>query len=296
MKRWIVIGLAVLAGMLVVAAAVVATGAALAERKRERVVDVPRRSVALPADAASIDRGRYLYGTRGCSECHGADGAGRVFIDSPGLRVKAPNISPGPGSVVAGYAVEDWDRAIRHGVKRDGRPLFVMPSEDYARLTDADLGALVAHLKQMPPAAGGPLEARVPLPVRVLYGLGLIRDAAEKIDHTLPSPEPVAEGVTPQWGAYVAQACQGCHGKALEGGRIPGGPPDWPPAADLRPGGALARYANADAFVNAMRTGKRPDGSTISPVMPFPSFAAMNETDLRALFAYLRSIGAKTGT
>lgn len=296
MKRWIVVVGASLAGLIVVAAAVVAAGAVRAEHKRERVVDVPRRSVAVPADPASIERGRYLFTTRGCSECHGADGAGRAFIDSPGLRVKSSNISPGPGSVVAGYAVEDWERAIRHGVKRDGRPLFVMPSEDYARLTDADLGALVAYLKQMPPAAGGPLEARVPLPVRVLYGLGLIRDAAEKIDHVLPPPEPVAEGVTPQWGAYVAQACQGCHGKTLEGGRIPGGPPDWPPAADLRPGGALARYASADAFVAAMRSGKRPDGSTISPVMPFPSFAAMNETDLRALFAYLQSMRANPGS
>jgi mono/diheme cytochrome c family protein len=136
----------------------------------------------------------------------------------------------------------------------------------------------------------------VPLPVRALYGLGLIRDAAAKIDHRLPPSEPVAEGVTPQWGAYVAQACIGCHGPTLEGGRIPGGPPDWPPAADLRPGGALAGYPHVDAFVSAMRTGKRPDGSKISAVMPFSSFAAMNDTDLRALFVYLRSISAKSGS
>jgi cytochrome c553 len=130
----------------------------------------------------------------------------------------------------------------------------------------------------------------------VLYGLGLIRDSAEKIDHALPPPEPVVEGVTPQWGEYVAQACVGCHGKAFAGGRIPGAPPDWPPAADLRPGGPLSAYAGADDFVRSMRTGKRPDGSTISAVMPFPSLAAMHETDLRALFAFLQSLRTKPGS
>ena len=42
-------------------------------------------------------------------------------------------------------------RAIRHGVKPDGRAALVMPSEDYNRLSDDDLGALIAHLRQMPP-------------------------------------------------------------------------------------------------------------------------------------------------
>ena len=59
---------------------------------------------------------------------------------------RAPNISPGPGSVVAKYTPADWERSLRHGVKPDGRPLMIMPSEDYNRLTDADLGALVAYV------------------------------------------------------------------------------------------------------------------------------------------------------
>ena len=51
------------------------------------------------------------------------------------------DIGQGPGSVTAAYRVEDWVRAVRHGVKPDGRPIRIMPSEDYNRMTDADLGA-----------------------------------------------------------------------------------------------------------------------------------------------------------
>jgi hypothetical protein len=78
----------------------------------------------------------------------------------------------------------------------------------------------------------------------------------------------------------------------LRGGKIPGAPPDWPPAADLRPvsGGAMARYDHAAAFIAMMRSGKRPDGSAISSVMPFDSFGRMNDTDLSALYLYLASL------
>ncbi|PMY01837.1 c-type cytochrome, partial [Pseudomonas sp. GW460-13] len=91
---------------------------------------------------------------------------------------------------------------------------------------------------------------------------------------------------TARYGGYVANACLGCHGPDFRGGKIPGGPPDWPPAADLRPvpGGAMSRYGQASAFIAMMRSGKRPDGSAVSRVMPFDSFGRMNDTDLTALY------------
>jgi hypothetical protein len=42
-----------------------------------------------------------------------------------------------------------------------------------------------------------------------------------------------------------------------------------------------------------LRSGRRPDGSAISPVMPFGSLRQMNDTDLRALYAYLKSVPAR---
>ena len=286
----------VLAVVLVLLAAAAAfTGLRMADSRMQRKVDIPVRPVAWASDAAALERGRYLFSSRGCVDCHGANGAGRTFAEDPGgLHIKGPNISPGPGSVVAGYQADDWVRAIRHGVAPGGRPLMVMPSEDYNRFTDADLAALVAYVRSLPPAAGGPAIVQLPLPARVLYGFGAIEDAAAKIDHTLPPAQPVAEGVNAQHGAYVANMCLGCHGPQLAGGRIPGGPPDWPPAPNLTPGEGtvMVRCADADPLLRLFRTGKRHDGSDVK-VMPFGSLKEMNETDVRALHLYLRGLQPK---
>ena len=220
MKTWIRRSLIGLVAVLGVAAAAVAWGVMRSEQRLARRLSQPAYALTLPSDAAALERGRYLFASRGCAECHGANGAGKVFIDEGGLFARAPNISPGPGSVVARYQAADWERALRHGIKPDGRPLLIMPSEDYSRWTDADLAAVVAYVRSLPPAAGSAAEFRLPLPVRVLYGYGLVKDAAEKIDHTLPPSQPVPEGPTVEHGRYVAQMCVGCHGPGLSGGRI----------------------------------------------------------------------------
>ena len=295
MKTWIRRSLIGLVAVLGVAAAAVAWGVMRSEQRLARRLSQPAYALTLPSDAAALERGRYLFASRGCAECHGANGAGKVFIDEGGLFARAPNISPGPGSVVARYQAADWERALRHGIKPDGRPLLIMPSEDYSRWTDADLAAVVAYVRSLPPAAGSAAEFRLPLPVRVLYGYGLVKDAAEKIDHTLPPSQPVPEGPTVEHGRYVAQMCVGCHGQGLSGGRIPGSPPDWPAAANLTSGegSVLPRYADAAAFRASMRSGRRPDGTAISGVMPFPSLREMSDVDLDAVHAYLQTVPAR---
>jgi mono/diheme cytochrome c family protein len=52
-------------------------GVALGKRTMDRTVDVPVKAVAAPADTQALERGRSLFASRGCTECHGADGAGR---------------------------------------------------------------------------------------------------------------------------------------------------------------------------------------------------------------------------
>ena len=296
MNRWVKRGALAMAALVALGAATFALGTQLGERRMNRHIALSVQPVALRSDAASVERGRYLYASRGCADCHGAGGAGRVVIDDgKGLRIKAPNISPGPGSVVARYRPEDWVLAIRHGVKPDGRPLLVMPSEEYNRLTDDDLAALVAYVRQLAPAEGTAAVVQFPALVKTLYGFGAIPDAAEKIDHALPPSTPVPEGVTVEHGRYVAAACIGCHGAGFAGGRIAGAPPDWPAAANLTPGegSAMAGYQSRDRFVAMLRSGRRPDGSAVSPVMPFAALQAMNDTDAAALHLYLQSLPAR---
>ncbi|RJG05552.1 cytochrome c [Noviherbaspirillum cavernae] len=285
-----VASIALLVGIAAAAAKIVS------DKKMHRVVQVEIAPLAHAAGAATVERGRYLFQSRGCADCHGASGQGSVFIDDPnGLYVKAPDITPAPDSVVAAYAERDWVRTVRHGVKPNGKPALIMPSEDYNRMTDADMASLIAYLRSMPPATGDAGEVRLPLIVRALYAVGEVRDAAEKINHALPPSRPVAKAVTVEHGAYVANMCIGCHGDGLTGGKIPGSPPDWPPATDLTPGprGAMVRYDSADKFTVMIRTGKRPDGSAVSKVMPFNSLKELDDTDVGALHLFLKSLPAR---
>jgi mono/diheme cytochrome c family protein len=293
MKRWIKWIAAAVAVVAVVVVGAAVLGYQMAERKMMRKLDVPVKPVAYSGEAQALQRGKYLFESRGCVDCHGANGGGREFVnDGKGLRFAGPNITP--GGVTASYRPEDWVRIIRHGVKPNGQPAMIMPSEDYNRFTDQDLASLVAHVRGLPPLQGGAAIMELPVPVRVLYGFGAIKDAADKIDHSLPTAQPVAEAVNPQHGAYVANMCLGCHGEHLSGGKIPGGPPDWPAAANITPGEgtAMSRYPSAAQFVTMLRTGKRPDGSPIK-VMPFESLAKLNDVDAQALYEYLKTVPAR---
>jgi mono/diheme cytochrome c family protein len=292
MNKWIRRGGIAVVVLGVLAGGAVFLGLRMADARMQRTVDVKVQPVAYRSDTASLARGKYLYESRGCVDCHGADGAGRTFVEKgDDLKIKGPNISPGPGTVVGAYQPRDWVRAIRHGVAPSGRPLLVMPSEDYNRFTDDDLASLVAYVRGLPPAKGTGPEVKLPLPARVLYGFGAIPDAASRIDHALPPQQPIPEAVSVEHGKYVANMCLGCHGEKLAGGRIPGGPPDWPAAANLTPGpgSVMPLYPDADAMLKLFRTGKRPDGSEVL-VMPFGSLKNMSETDLRAMYLYLKTL------
>jgi hypothetical protein len=41
-----------------------------------------------------------------------------------------------------------------------------------------------------------------------------------------------------------------------------------------------------------LRTGKRPDGSAVSTVMPFAALQAMNDTDVQAMYLHLKRLPA----
>jgi len=289
MNRWLKRGALVALILVLGLGALVATGLVLGEQRAARRIDIKVAPVALRDDAAVVERGRYLYSSRACAECHGANGGGTTLADDgEGLKLAGPNITAGNPRMAA-YQPVDWVRSIRHGVGADGRALRLMPSEDYNRLTDDDLASIVAYVRQLAAQSGqehGIIQ--LPLPGRVMYGFGQIPEAVTLIDHSLPPSKAVAEGVTLEHGRYVVQMCIGCHGASLQGGKIIGAPPDWPVAARLAPGegSVMPRYKNADAFVDMIRSGKRADGSTIA-VMPFNSLKTMSDTDMRALHLYL---------
>ena len=116
---------------------------------------------------------------------------------------------------------------------------------------------------------------------------------AEELDHAPRTRVAPAEAATPEYGAYLAQVCTGCHGPDLAGRRVPGTPPELPPAANLTPhADGLGGWTEAD-FITALRAGKRPDGSDIHPFMPWKTYGAMTDVELRAIWAHLATLPAE---
>ena len=299
MKRLIRFASTTLAVIVVAAGLAAALVPTLSDRKQHRLIDVPVAAIAFHVDDATLVRGKYLFDTRGCASCHGEDGAGKFVIqdENAGLSIKAPSIAP--GGIADTYADADWARLLRHGVKPTHRPVFVMPSEDYAAFTDADVAAIATYTRSLQPAPAAAAAFEFPLLLQALYVAGVVQDAAEKIDHTQAHAATIQPEVSPAYGAYLSGTCKGCHGAGLAGGRIPGTPPSWPAAANLTPAtdSPMHRYRSREQFRNMMHTGKRPDGTAVSPVMPFDSLRHMNDLELDALFEFLKSTPPKpTGT
>jgi mono/diheme cytochrome c family protein len=292
MNKWARRTGAALLIMVLLAIAVFLVARELGERKMARRISIAVPELTLIPGPEALEQGRYLFATRGCADCHGANGAGKQVINSGKMLVVSPNITTGANSATTSYQTRDWVRTLRHGVKPDGTPVMIMPSEDYNRLTDADLAAVIGYVRQLPPVHGQTSVVQLPGMVKVLYAFGVVRDAAEIIDHSLPPERPVKVAATVEHGHYVAHSCIGCHGAKLSGGKIPGAPPEWPATANLTPGpgSAMVRYPTAEDFTTMLKTGKRPDGSLISPVMPFNSLREMSETDMLALHAYLQTL------
>ena len=80
MKRWIKWTAGTVGVLVLLAGGAVVVGKQLADRKLNRKVDVKVQAVPYATDAQALERGRYLFQSRGCVDCHGANGAGRTFV------------------------------------------------------------------------------------------------------------------------------------------------------------------------------------------------------------------------
>lgn len=280
----------------IVAVLLVAIGSvyALSNRRLHQSYQIAVKPVVIPTDAAAIAQGNHIAHTRGCTECHGADFGGHAVIDDPAMGLMyAPNLTGGQGSITSTFNNDDWVRAIQHGIAKDGHPLVLMPSIEYSHFSNDDLGALIAYLKTLPAVNRERIAVKVGPLARALILAGQIELAAEHIDHAGLVPPVVIPGITIAYGHYLAAGCVGCHGEQLVGGKIPGGAPNWPPSRNLTPAGDLAKWTEVD-FSNALKTGIRPDGLKLSTVMP-AVFGQMNDTEIKALWAYLKSIPPVAG-
>ena len=292
--RWAGIGAGSIAAAVVLG--LIAIYAASEVRFRHVYNDIVAAPLRVDRTPAAVERGRHLATAIGkCTDCHGPDLGGKVFIDAGPVGVAvASNLTTGRGGVAGRYTDGQLERAIRHGVDADGRGVVAMPSDDYNGMSDQDMRDLIAYVRSVPPVDRELPATKLRTLGRVLYLAGkLPLFPAERIQHHVRPPTPPAPGVTVEYGEYLATigGCRGCHGRDLAGA-AEGEGPGMPPAANLTPRGQLATWSERD-FVTALRTGRRPNGSELRAPMPWQLAGQMTDDEMHAVWMYIKSVPPK---
>jgi mono/diheme cytochrome c family protein len=290
--KWIGIVLVGLIGLLILAIAV------LSVIGYQKLTSSPQYKVTetftASASPEAVARGDYLVNsTMGCLGCHGDGAKGQIFFDGlPFGTLAAPNLTSGKGGIGAVMTDSDFNRSIRHGIGHDGRALVIMPSESFTHLSDADLGAIVAYVKSLPPADNVVPARNLAIPALVFVGSGMFSPAAQLIDHSAAHTATVTPAETADYGSYIVElaTCRSCHGPNLTGQTGGGG--GAPAGPNISPSGEVGAWTK-EQFINTIRTGVNPADHPLTDEMPWKTFSNMTDQDLGAVYAYLHSLPAK---
>jgi len=256
-----------------------------------------------------VQRGQYIFVSHACIDCHAehvskelgsalapdAHPAGAVMAleGLPG-RLVASNLTPDRETGLGDWSDDEISRAIREGVDRNGRALFpMMPYTAYHSMSDDDVAALVAYLRSLPAVRRELPPTQIDFPVKYL-----INNAPEPITHPVMGPDPEDPVAV---GKYLTTttACGECHtpsdrGKAITGMDLAGGVSfttgEYRAAsANITPDASGIGYYDEALFIEAMRTGVV-RARKLNPAMPYEYFKNFSDRDLKAMFAYLRTV------
>lgn len=225
----------------------------------------------------------------GCADCHSStgspplDGSKDNFLEGgPPMGVLyAPNLTPGG-------KLKDWTdaeiiRAIREGVDKDGRPLFIMPSQAFHALSDSDVAAVVAYLRSQPAVDRVLPDRQFTVLAALMIGAGMAPASPQPpITGPVIAPEPG----TVAYGEYLSHAlgCRDCHGPNLEGGQ-PGMGPVGPNLTLIVP------TWTEENFINLFRKGTGPGGSPVSEDMPWKTYGKIFTDDqLKDIYSYMHGL------
>jgi mono/diheme cytochrome c family protein len=216
------------------------------------------------------------------------------FFEIPEFTANAPNITPDKETGIGDWSDAQIIVAIREGKRPDGSIIGPpMPIILYRDLSDRDVRAIVAYLRQVAPVRNEIPKSTYRMPLPTNYGPPVSR----VLD--VPTSDVVA------YGAYLAGPAGHCiechspmgpHGPDIENQLGAGGfefPGPWglSVSANITPTGLSDR---SDAEIKGMITeGTRPDGSAMLPPMPYPYYANIKDDDLEAIIAYLRTLPPK---
>ncbi|MFN8006136.1 MAG: c-type cytochrome [Terriglobia bacterium] len=278
----------------------------------------PPASIKVESTEARLARGKYLFDRVAlCGDCHSErdftrfagpvilekEGAGFVFppeLGFPGT-VVSRNITPDKDTGIGNWTDGEVIRAIREGVSRDGHTLFpLMPYQNFRKMSDEDVYSVVVYLKTLKPVKLAQPPTRINFPVSMF-----IKSAPQPAG----SVPPVDQQDPLKYGEYLVTmgGCSDCHtpfekgqpveGKHLAGGRLFKTPMGTVVTANITPDPdtGIGKYSEQD-FLNKFYQYKKyvdqgspqvgPESFTL---MPWLLLCELEESDLKAIFAYLKT-------
>ncbi len=204
-------------------------------------------------NAAQLAEGGRQARILGCHSCHGDGLRGRMMFDVPNVvRVWAPNLV----ELAARTNDQQLAQGIRQGIGHDGRALYLMPSALYSRLNEAEVAALIAHIRSLP--QGGARLSNIewgPIGRFALAtgGIPAQRDLIEDYRRRVPFD---AGPATAAGRRLVSIQCADCHAPDLSGGE--------PMPGVFSPGLSIAGAYSREQFHTLMRTGRPPGGRALN--------------------------------
>lgn len=269
----------------------------------------PAAAAAIVDSTDKLQHGKYLVETiAGCGNCHTAhlpDGtldpskkfAGAFVIKEPVFEAYARNITPDMETGIGSWSEDDIVKAMREGVRPDGKVLGPPMSFGFYRyMADSDAYAIAAYLKSVPAIHNEVPPSSYQIPLTAGPPVSNVPD--------VPKTDLV------KYGEYLAGPighCMDCHTTYVmgaidmkqlgHGGNVYNKPFGYEWAAisanvSPDPDFGLGKWTDAE-IKSALRTGVSKTGRTLLPFMPFSLYKNVAESDLDAIVAYLRSIPAQ---
>jgi cytochrome c553 len=153
-----------------------------------------------------------------------------------------------------------------------------MPSKQLRHLSDEDVFSIVAYLRSLPPEGEATPLNRLNVLGAIMVLSAPIFEAQPPLSGPVIAPPP---GPTTAYGTYLSSfTCDICHGTDGLGD------PDFPSPPLI---GIPAAW-NEHAFIDFMRTGIRPDGTSVDEErMPWKEMSAFlgDDDELRAIYAHM---------
>lgn len=284
----------------------------------------PPEDLAIDYTSQRIERGRYLANhVNVCMDCHstrdyskfsgplveGTLGQGGDRYDHavgmPGT-FYAKNITP---EGIGRYTDGELLRLITTGVTKEGNPMFpFMPYPYYGQMDREDIYSIIAYLRSLSPIKNDVPESTKDFPINFIVHL-----IPQKASFTTKP----AESDTLEYGKYLTNAsgCVECH-TPVDGGRIIpelafSGGREFPfadgsivRASNITPDsetgiGALTKEAFIARFKiygDSNYVAPQVPAGEFNTYMPWTMYGGMSETDLGAIYTYLRTIEPKKNT